>query len=284
MAKAYEVQCPSCGHLSRVTEKSIGRKARCRCGFTFVVDVGNTPPSDSTTTTTPPPPQPPAVPQPEVEAMEADEWDAAVEAEAAAAPTYDEPAYGGLPAAGTGDAVHRGGIPADVRELLHPRESVIFAQNPSRSVLMLRMIVPGVIVALPTLALFVGALFNGEVMAAGVFLCMGLPVLALFLAVIYFEWKNKFYVITDQRTIVRQGIFNRAIKIVPNLNIQTISINTGIIDRWLHLNSVQIETSSSGGGMMGILAVFPGFTGGGVVIANVPSGAEVVRCLYRQRR
>jgi len=68
---------------------------------------------------------------------------------------------------------------------------------------------------------------------------------ALVLAVIaYYSWRNQYYIITPQRTIVSHGIFNVKISVIFNRNIQAISINTGLIDRWLGLNKIKISTAS----------------------------------------
>ncbi|MFP6768740.1 MAG: PH domain-containing protein [Planctomycetaceae bacterium] len=177
--------------------------------------------------------------------------------------------------------VHQGMMPDDVAELLHSREVVLFAQNPSRSALILRLILTGISLGIPLLPFLVVAARDGQALSACLAMT-GLLGMGVMLLAVYLSWKNSFYVITDQRTVVRRGIFNRAIKIVLNANIQTMSINTGIIDRWLNLNSVQLETAAGGGGLAGILGVFGGFSSGGVVLTNVANAAEIVRCLYSE--
>ena len=89
--------------------------------------------------------------------------------------------------------------------------------------------------------------------------------------IVYFKWKNTYYIITDSKTFVMSGVFNVFIKIIRNDLIQIISINTGIIDRWLKLNSVQISTAGQGGGSSGILAFVPGLTSGSVTLKQVLS-------------
>lgn len=251
-----DVRCSACGHVTAVTAEWVGRKARCRCGFTFVVAA-----TDSV-----------GVPG-DVDIFEPEADVASAAAVPSSGSTF-RPAV-----ARAEDQVHRGMMPDDVAQLLHSREAVLFAQNPSRSALYLRLFVTGISFGVPVLPLLVVSVRDGGV--ASVCVAMSsLFGLGLMLFAVYLSWKNSFYVITDQRTIVRRGIFNRAIKIVLNANIQTMSINTGIIDRWLNLNSVQLETAAGGGGFAGILGLFPGFTSGGVVLANVANAAEIVRCLY----
>ena len=79
------------------------------------------------------------------------------------------------------------------------------------------------------------------------------------------QWKNRYYVITNRRTIVSQGIFNIAIKIILNHNIQLISINTGIIDRMLNLNSVEFSSAAQGGSG-NIMSSFSGLSKGSVTM------------------
>lgn len=144
-------------------------------------------------------------------------------------------------------------IPAHVSDLIHPNERILYAARQSTAALMLSMLraaVFGLIVGLPLY--FVGALLT----------------VPLFLVIAYMMWSRNFYVITNSRTIVATGIFNIGLKIVPNDNIQMMSINTGVIDRWLHLSSIVLSTAPQGGGLS-IMALFPGMSSGSITLKHV---------------
>ena len=123
-------------------------------------------------------------------------------------------------------------LPERLKNILHESEQVLYMSNPSKNSLILSMILYGVLWGLIGLCIY----FVGIVIT-----------LPLALLITYLSWKNRFYIITDSRTIVSEGVFNISTKILMNKNIQFISINTGIIDRWLHLNSVELATAANGG-------------------------------------
>ena len=83
-------------------------------------------------------------------------------------------------------------IPTKIKELLHANEQVLYASNPSRNALTLSMIVNGIVYGIIGLSLYL----------VGIFI-----VLPIALVATYYSWKNKYYVITDSRTIVAQGLF-----------------------------------------------------------------------------
>lgn len=174
----------------------------------------------------------------------------------------------------TGTADHgrisRRELPERLRELIHGKESILYASRPSVSALIISMVPAGVLLFgnLVFLLLTCFAEVPDKIPAIA-FLGLGILFFTIILIFIYNSWKNTYYVITGGRTIASQGLFNIAIKIVLNKNIQLISINTGIIDRFLHLNSVEISTASQGGGIGGILAFFPGMAKGCVTLRHV---------------
>ncbi len=61
-----------------------------------------------------------------------------------------------------------------------------------------------------------------------------------------------------------------------------LSINTGVVDRWLGLNSVQLSTAAQGGGGAGILGFFPGLVKGSVQLKFVRI-TEVIECYANVR-
>ena len=148
-------------------------------------------------------------------------------------------------------------LPDRINSLLHQDEKILYASRPSLSSCIAVMLF-SLIGNLPIM----GALF-----AAGGLIAMSGTIItvAISLTICYYSWKNKYYVITDSRTIISQGIFNVAIKIILNSNVQLISINTGIIDRYLKLNSIELATSAQGGGA----SFFPGMKKGCVTLKYV---------------
>ena len=154
-----------------------------------------------------------------------------------------------------------GDIPSRLKELINDKEQIFYSSRPSKNALILTMILSAFVSVVPALLLMFGRL--------DYFMCALVFMLPLALLITYYKWKNTYYVITDSRTIVASGIFNIVIKIVRNENIQIISINTGIIDRWLKLNSVQLSTAGQGGGSAGILAFIPGLSSGCVTLKQV---------------
>ena len=124
----------------------------------------------------------------------------------------------------------RSGMPRDIEELLTRSETVLFSGNPAKTSLYLRMI---------------GAAISGLVVGLPLFIVGALLTVPLFLYLAYVEWKNQFYVITTQRVITRSGWFNRRLTLAPINNIQSVSVNTGLIDRWLSLNTVHFFTAAS---------------------------------------
>ena len=138
-------------------------------------------------------------------------------------------------------------LPERLKNILHESEEVLYMSNPSKNSLILSMILTGVLWALIGFFIVMMGIAAGAPALLLLPLTFAMP-LAISLVVAYFTWKNRFYIITDSRTIVSEGVFNIATRIVMNKNIQFISINTGMIDRWLHLNSVELATAANGGG------------------------------------
>jgi membrane protein YdbS with pleckstrin-like domain len=157
--------------------------------------------------------------------------------------------------------VAMGEIPKRVRDVLWDDEVPIYAARPAQSALVLSMILSGILWGIIGLSIFyVGILLT----------------LPLGLVITYYSWKNRYYRLTSERTIVAQGIFNVAIQILFNRHIQMVSINTGIIDRWIGFNTIEVSTASHGG-VGGILASFPGLARGGVQMKSV-NVKDVIGC------
>ena len=173
----------------------------------------------------------------------------------------------------TGVALTR--IPDRFRRYIQDGETVLYASNPSENARILSMIFAG---AAPGISLFLfvlGALLARDYVTLFIGLITGLLVVAFFVYLAHLHWKHRYYIITSSRTIVSQGIFNVAVRIVFNQNIQMISVNTGMIDRWLDLNTVELSTAGSGGGAT-IFAFFPGMSSGNVQLRWVADAPYVV--------
>jgi membrane protein YdbS with pleckstrin-like domain/DNA-directed RNA polymerase subunit RPC12/RpoP len=141
----------------------------------------------------------------------------------------------------------KSGMPRDIEELISPSETVLFSGNPVKTVLYFKM---------------VGALLTGLIIGLPIYFVGVVITVPLFIYMAYIAWKNQFYVITSQRVITRSGWFNRKISLAPVINIQSVSINTGVIDRWLGLNTVHFLTAASSGF----------FSTGSMSFKNVDSG------------
>jgi membrane protein YdbS with pleckstrin-like domain len=144
------------------------------------------------------------------------------------------------------------GIPPDIREVLDV-EDVIFANHPSASAKWLNLVWLGLwmspvfvgwLVAL-VLAIFSGSMVGILLVTLGLFFAL-VPFYALHL-----YWQNTFYILTRDKIVVRGGVFNRTIKIAWIKNIQEISINSGVVDRWLNLNTIHFATASNSGWIAG---------------------------------
>ena len=148
--------------------------------------------------------------------------------------------------------------------MVNPAEEILYSTRPSKSSLILKVILSflsSAILASPVL----------QIGSGSIFIISFLLLSAIGAIIVYFKWKNKYYIITDSKKFVMSGVFNVFIKIIKNELIQIISINTGMIDRWLKLNSVQLSTAGQGGGSSGILAFVPGLTSGSVTLKQVIS-------------
>ncbi len=160
-------------------------------------------------------------------------------------------------------------IPKRLQCLLADGETVLYARNPSVSALILSILSHCCFLCLFVWGVpLVGLLFGNQEMpltakgaiATGIAITAGVAAL-----VAYLNWSHRFYVITDQRTLTTQGIFNVVAKVVMNRNIQLISIKTGLIDGLLNLNTIELSTSGAGGAG-GILAAFPGLSRGCITL------------------
>ena len=146
---------------------------------------------------------------------------------------------------------------SDIKVLINDNEEILYEGRPSKtafaSAIVSIMLIPTLILVVTILIYIFDNSYRADPEALiGTFFIIFLP--AIIASIVkYYGWKAIQYIITDRRTFVKQGIFNRKIMIVPNNKIQVISINTGSIDRRLGLNTISIDTSASGGGIFSAL-------------------------------
>lgn len=155
-----------------------------------------------------------------------------------------------------------------IRKILFDAE-ILYASRPALIVLILQLIW-WAIPSLPFVLFLLIQCPNIEVsspleMAALVLVIIGIFILPV---ILYFQWRNQYYIITKERTIVSRGIFNVAISIVLNEHIQLVLINTGLLDSLLGLSGVAVSTAAQGG-TDGIMQKFFGLTRGGVQLKHV---------------
>ncbi len=148
---------------------------------------------------------------------------------------------------------------ASVKDLLHPNEEVLYDRNPSKTAMLVKMVTPAAFVLLGIISILLGR-WGGVVFV----LIGGLSVLA-----VYLSWKHTEYVVTDKRSFLKVGVFNHRIIILMNRNIQTTSINTGIIDRMLGLNTIVIRTAGGGS--------FLGLGGSGIAYRHIDNVRDFMR-------
>jgi uncharacterized membrane protein YdbT with pleckstrin-like domain len=62
-----------------------------------------------------------------------------------------------------------------------------------------------------------------------------------------FYHRSLSYKIGDEQVIVRQGVLTRAVKHVPYRTVTNITVKRGLIDRWLGLGTLEIQTAGVSG-------------------------------------
>ena len=62
-----------------------------------------------------------------------------------------------------------------------------------------------------------------------------------------FFYRSLSYEIGDEQVIVRQGVLTRAVKHVPYRTVTNITAKRGLIDRWLGLGTLDIQTAGMSG-------------------------------------
>ena len=60
-------------------------------------------------------------------------------------------------------------------------------------------------------------------------------------------YRSLAYEIGDEQVIVRQGVLTRAVKHVPYRTVTNITVKRGVLDRWLGLGTLEIQTAGISG-------------------------------------
>ena len=132
-----------------------------------------------------------------------------------------------------------------MRELLGPREMVLYTEMPSARFVFVRVAAVLVGVGLPLLLFTMGAVAGNS--PGGVCTGMtGFGVLGIALLVNSRGWKARSLVITDRRTLVRSGSFVTRVHLVPHDSVISLSVETGLADRLLRTRSIRIHTAGRG--------------------------------------
>jgi membrane protein YdbS with pleckstrin-like domain len=246
----YEINCPHCDQNLEADEAMLGKESVCPvCGHVFQIPeaLGNEEEESES---------PFAVHAEATDALFRARTRSGRKGKASATP---EPVARLAEPIGTAGRNTRS-MPGSISILLGDEERVLYASNPSVAAMILSIVIGMLVAIVPAFPLAVA-------LTEGTDVRLGIAVIGMLVGATigYLNWSNLYYVITETRTIVRQGIFNVTMKIVFNHNIQLISINTGIIDRLLDLNSVELSTAAQGGAG-GILGSVPGLARGGVYL------------------
>ena len=132
-------------------------------------------------------------------------------------------------------------LPSDIEFLIQPGEKILYADHPAYIVLLAECCVG--LAAWLFLGFLPGVVMIASQSVSQAFLWMffssftfGLVVLLL-----YLRWSHQFYVVTDQRTIVRRGILSVSIQILYNSHITTITIVSSLISRLLGLYVIRVS-------------------------------------------
>lgn len=170
------------------------------------------------------------------------------------------------------DGVTRGvamhSVPERFHKYLNKEDEIVYASHPSVPSLLLRLI-------LPVLCLVVS-------LCIAIFLYMSALLGCLFWVVViacyYYSWKFTYYIVTEKTVFSSFGVFNRRITMIPCSHIQMISVNTGIIDSLLGLNTLELASASNGGGG-NIFFAFPFKTPGTIVFRNIEDSPYVCKII-----
>ncbi len=138
----------------------------------------------------------------------------------------------------------RDAIPALIHALISPDEKILYAAHPAFSVLLIQ---GGLTLLVYVLFGIIPAsimLSNKSANPGSSWLVYSTLALIIVLTIHYLRWVRSSYVITTERTFIKSGVFSVDIGYIYNANIQMLKIRTGLIDKILHLNTIELRTSA----------------------------------------
>lgn len=138
----------------------------------------------------------------------------------------------------------RNSIPNLILELIGEDEKIVYAAHPSSMVLFIQCGLTMAAFFLFGVIPSVSMTFSDYPSAGISWMVYSILLTAIVLAVVFIKWFRACYVITTDRTFVKYGLFSVEISYIYNANIQMLKIRTGIIDKILHLNTIELRTSA----------------------------------------
>lgn len=235
-------RCPSCSYEYRIPPTFVGKKIKCKqesCGQVFKVAKEDIKPAEVIPESEFDEPQPAAETyQVESGYLEQDSQE------------FETTRFG-KDRSSRNNSKYDSIIPDEVRECFTEDEGVLFAGRISPLVLKFQLVLSALPFVFFLLVLLVSAFIGNDpswtiVVSEALGLVIGYLIIAF---VVWLVWTNNVYIITDYRIIVRMGVFDRAIRVIPTKHIQSVTINTGFIARLLSLSSIQFTTAASSAGL-----------------------------------
>lgn len=135
-------------------------------------------------------------------------------------------------------------VPHLIQTLINSDEQILYAAHPTFTILLIQ---GGLTLMFYLLWGLIPSCLFFEYVSTGLgsfFLFCSTLCLLFILAVHFLRWIRSSFVITTERTFVKSGIFSVEVGYVYNANIQMLKIRTGLVDKILHLNTIELLTSA----------------------------------------
>jgi membrane protein YdbS with pleckstrin-like domain len=144
-------------------------------------------------------------------------------------------------------------LPARLTAFMQDSDPMQYCSRPSKLALILSLVVRLGLFAVVEVVILITILLEGTAGRLASAFILILIIMGFSAFFMYLGWKNTFYVITKTRTLMMIGIFNVKITIIMNKHVQIISINTGIVDSWLGLNTIDVYTAARASGIASVV-------------------------------
>lgn len=134
---------------------------------------------------------------------------------------------------------------------LEPDEDFVHVWRDSLLVLFLKMALP-LLLAIIGVALFALTFRRATLMESVVFALL-LPLsfaVLIWLSLVILRWYFRIYVLTNRRLIRREGIIYRSRNEVQLPKVQNASYSAALLQKWVGLGTVKVETASMGAAFM----------------------------------